>query len=524
MFPDMADQDEHVTPDMAHQDEHVTPDMAHQDEHVTTVDQPTSCNVVSENDGPVRDDEPIIEIPVVSESSREMFKLRVTLADFCKLPVKQVVKCDGAEHYLIGTDTDTSPSDNKVSLCASSSTQISSSTSGADVCGDGGVVNFRTGSSILPTQVGVDNDGNVRRDFPFNGKTLSTKEKKVLCTTTLIKARKSDAKSTSECASESAESHVFGVTAAEHLAENLANIAIKSGRFPEDLLSDAPMFPTGNSEVSGQSQVDGDASTEDVNVVTGDANSTCETTTLFIEKSTPTDEKSVVGDTTMTTDTSTTANEGGDEKSVAGGTTMTADTSTTPNEKDVKKPVAGDTMTTADTSTIPNEKDVKKPVAGENDTTTGDTTSTTPNEKDVKKPVATNETVKTRITKSGKNACTKLVSGGSGGGASKTGSGEGEPKRITIVVNSNIDGVVETVSKRFREYKKTLKPGLDLKLHPVVHLTHLDTPPNPEEIQATPTVRVVPVLTTSVNDDGKDEKKRLKVYVDEELQLEKNSH
>ena len=172
LFPDMADQDEHVAPDMVHQDQHVTPDMAHQDqhvtldmahqdEHVTTVDQPTSCNVVSENDGPVRDDEPIIEIPVVSESSRKTFKLRVTLADFCKLPVKQVVKCDGAEHYLIGTDTDTSPSDNKMSLCASSSTQISSSTSGADVCGDGGVVNFRKGSSILPTQVGVDNDGNV---------------------------------------------------------------------------------------------------------------------------------------------------------------------------------------------------------------------------------------------------------------------------------------------------------------------------------------------------------------------------
>ena len=162
LFPDMADQDEHVTPDMAHQDQHVTPDMAHQDEHVTTVDQPTSCNIVSENDGPVRDDEPIIEIPVVSESSRETFKLRVTLADFCKLPVKQVVKCDGAEHYyLIGTNTDTSPSDNKMSLCASSSTQISSSTSGADVCGDGGVVNFWKGSSILPTKVGVDNDGNV---------------------------------------------------------------------------------------------------------------------------------------------------------------------------------------------------------------------------------------------------------------------------------------------------------------------------------------------------------------------------
>ena len=93
-------------------------------------------------------------------------------------------------------------------------------------------------------------------------------------------------------------------------------------------------------------------------------------------------------------------------------------------------------------------------------------TSTTAIEKDVKKPVATNKTVKMRITKSVKNARTKLVSGGSGGGASKTGSGKGEPKRITIVVNSNINGVVETVSKWFREYKKTLKPGLDLKLHP----------------------------------------------------------
>ena len=256
-----------------------------------------------------------------------------------------------------------------------------------------------------------------------------------------------------------------------------------------------------------------------MNVVTGDANSTCKTATLFVEGSTPTDEKSVAGDTTTTTDTSTTANERGDEKSVAGDTTTT-DTSTTVNEGGDEKSVTGDTTTTTDTSTTANEKDVKKPVTGENDTTTRDMTSTTAIEKDVKKPVATNKTVKMRITKSGKNAHTKLVSGGSGGGASKTGSGKGEPKRITIVVNSNIDGVVETVSKRFREYKKTLKPGLDLKLQPIVNLTHLDIPPNPEEIEATPTVRVVPVLTTSVNDDGKDEKKRLKVYVDEELQLE----
>ena len=36
-------------------------DMADQDEHVTTLKQPTFCNIVSENDGPVTDDGPIIE-------------------------------------------------------------------------------------------------------------------------------------------------------------------------------------------------------------------------------------------------------------------------------------------------------------------------------------------------------------------------------------------------------------------------------------------------------------------------------
>ena len=75
--------------------------MADQDKNVTAVEQLTSCNIVSENAGNVRDDGPIIEIPVVSESSREMVKLRVSLADVCKLPIQQVVKCDGTEHHLI---------------------------------------------------------------------------------------------------------------------------------------------------------------------------------------------------------------------------------------------------------------------------------------------------------------------------------------------------------------------------------------------------------------------------------------
>ena len=62
----------------------------------------------------------------------------------------------------------------------SSSPQISSSTNGD------GVVNLIKSTCNLPMQVGVDIAGNIRRDFPFDGKTLTMREKKALSITTLV--------------------------------------------------------------------------------------------------------------------------------------------------------------------------------------------------------------------------------------------------------------------------------------------------------------------------------------------------
>ena len=51
----------------------------------THADQPTLCNLVSDHTVP---DEPLIEIPLTAESSGQVFKLRVSMTDFCNLPKK----------------------------------------------------------------------------------------------------------------------------------------------------------------------------------------------------------------------------------------------------------------------------------------------------------------------------------------------------------------------------------------------------------------------------------------------------
>ena len=64
---------------------------------------------------------------------------------------------------------------------------------------------------------------------------------------------KKDAADTSTSSTDTSTegSHVFSITVAQHLAANMANMVIKSGKFSEDLFSDSEqkMFPTDNSTV-----------------------------------------------------------------------------------------------------------------------------------------------------------------------------------------------------------------------------------------------------------------------------------
>ena len=114
-------------------------------------------------------------------------------------------------------------------------------------------------------------------------------------------------------------------------------------------------------------------------------------------------------------------------------------------------------------------------------------------------------------------------------------------KTITIVVHSNMKGVIEKVSKNFKDYQKKVKlPGIDLKLHPVVTLPHVKAdnpakPCKPEKEAAVVTTSLVPSvvhsenstqtmerirLTGSVNQDTGIPKRKVKVYLDEDLLLE----
>ena len=78
-------------------------------------------------------------------------------------------------------------------------------------------------------------------------------------------------------------------------------------------------------------------------------------------------------------------------------------------------------------------------------------------------------------------------------------------KTITIVVHSNMKGVIEKVSKNFRDYQKKVKlPGIDLKLQPVVTLPHVKAdnpakPCEPEKEAVVVTTSLVPSVVHSEN-------------------------
>ena len=241
----------------------------------THAEQPTSCNLVSDHTVP---DEPIIEIPLTAESSGQVFKLRVSMTDFCNLPIKKIINVDGTRHHLIEISNPL-PVDNQLNLCqnTSSSPQISSTTV-SNTHGEGGV-SLWAGSCDLPTQVGVNQQGSIQLDFPFD--TLPTKQKKVISNTTLVAAatttRKEGAETSTETSSD--DSHVFGMRAAEQLVQSFATIAHAQGRFSEELFSDSSeqkLFLTDNSTLDTTHSGEG-------NKVTEEQDSTAGTSTLEVD-------------------------------------------------------------------------------------------------------------------------------------------------------------------------------------------------------------------------------------------------
>ena len=92
--------------------------------------------------------------------------------------------------------------------------------------------------------------------------------------------------------------------------------------------------------------------------------------------------------------------------------------------------------------------------------------------------------------------------------------GDGE-KHVTIMVHSNVTGLVARISKQWKEYSKCMK-NLSLTTSPVVSLPHLHStaPPSKPAIGAN-----VYNMTTSVTSKDASGKK-IKIYVDEDLDIE----
>ena len=125
-----------------------------------------SANIVSVNE------EPMIEIPLVTCS--HVFKMRVTLTDFCKLPIRDI----GMYSNETAANTTTASPMLNSSFCM----QIGSASS----CVEGekvvqkSVAGNRAMRKLLPTQIGIAELGEVRTDFPFDDPMLTRMEKQHL--------------------------------------------------------------------------------------------------------------------------------------------------------------------------------------------------------------------------------------------------------------------------------------------------------------------------------------------------------
>ena len=313
--------------------------------------------------------------------------------------------------------------------------------------------------------------------------------------------RKKAAETSTETSTD--ELHVFGMRAAEQLVQSFATIAHAQGRFSEDLFSDSSeqkLFPTDNSTLdtthSGEGNVvaeeqDGTAGTstlevevtqnedhpdedavaedqpEEGNVVTGDQNDTAGTNTLEVEvtqnedhpdedavtEDQPEEGNVVTGDQNNTAGTNTlevevTQNEdhpdedavaedqpGDDTQQYAGDDEETGDDTQQDAGDEDQNDTTREGPSNAGTSTVEVEVAHNEDETDENittgDTTSGDTTVSYPG----------------KIT-AHNNECTVVVGRDHGNGVRV------HKKTITIVVHSNMKGVIEKVSKNFRDYQK----------------------------------------------------------------------
>ena len=92
--------------------------------------------------------------------------------------------------------------------------------------------------------------------------------------------------------------------------------------------------------------------------------------------------------------------------------------------------------------------------------------------------------------------------------------GDGE-KHVTIMVHSDVTGLVARISKQWKEYSKCMK-NLSLTTSPVVSLPHLHSTAPPSKPASGTNVYNMTTSVTSKDASGK----KIKIYVDEDLDIE----
>ena len=475
-----------------------------------------SSNIVSE--------EPMIEIPLSSGS--RIYKMKVSLADFCKLPIRDIGFASG-ETSSRNTNIAVMPLLNS-SFCM----QISSTPSGDKGARTDGVVSMTGVQRVIPktsgvqrvipkrssvklsTQIAINEEGKVRSDFPFDSANLSQREKRERNYSTLFATKHTNVKGPTvilapETESDASTSFVFGQQGdRSHISETSEdepiNMSLKDGD------SEDRTFPTDNSLMTScDPQGDGDTTVaENSSMLVNVSNTTADQKDISDDYEADQSESQEVGDEwcenageedLFSEDTNADVDlEGGSEETI---TNTTKSTEVVPGEEvakdiDAENDVKGgsDKSVTNTNTTQQNEPEV---VPGEDECA-----------KPTNEPAVTAPETTTLMSKKRKQRSKKCTVHGEFGG------GDHGEKKVTIVVHSDVKKSLNTVKEKFYEYSKSVT-NLDVKIttSPIVSLEKAGDDFVSGEI--TRKVTVLPALT-------RDERKKIKIYVDENLDIEQH--
>ena len=346
----------------------------------------------------------------------------------------------------------------------------------------------------LPTQVAVDNQGNVRRDFPFDHLS-SMKEIQLLKISTLNVNVVIEKPTTTE-EEDDVSSPVFGkrhesdVTHVSETDTSKQGIADSTdGGEGGDAL--VPYNTTSGDEV-GDGNADANGSVDQV----GDSQLTSSEHTVEVPDTTGSGDEDADGhlaDDDLTQENDLTLTEGNQESNK------------TPNYDENEEPVDSSTQNTSpedvekdeavDTSTQnKSPEDVEKDEAVDSSTQT-----TSPEDVDNDQPSGNSAQAQSTVV---------VVKG------AHASQGQGGDKQVQLVVQSNISGVVRQITNRFKHYSKTLKNvKININSSPVVSLektTSVCAVSKQLDMKAS--------VTGCENGNGN---KKIKIYVDDELQMEK---